>query len=195
MAWPNPFRKRTENTRTCWGYTFQLTEEHWSEDRLRPLKFAYDKLGEECLNVLNELDPPTSLENVPTKEQAEKPQRSKPKRDLYRLLESNVEKHPKLQELWTQVNTIPEWVDWVQVRWSSTATSCSIDSLRYQEVWYTGQPALAKGTPTIGSRITLFALADKTILRSRDLLPIWRSHLNRTCISVPSWWFRIEQSC
>ncbi len=119
MAWSNYFSRRDENTRTLWGYTFQLTADHLSEEESRPLKYSYDKLGEECLNILNDLDPPTKSENVSTKAEAYDPStspRTKPKRDLYKLLESHVQDHPKLQELWTQLNTIPEWVDWDQVR-------------------------------------------------------------------------------
>ena len=120
MAWPNPFRRRDEKTRTCWGYTFQLTEDHLTEEASKPLKFSYDKLGEECLNVLNEIDPPpTKFDNIPPKDEpqdSETPRQLRPKRDLYRLLESHVEHHPKLQELWTQLNTVPVWVDWEQVQ-------------------------------------------------------------------------------
>ena len=127
MAWLNPFRRRDENTRTLWGYTFQLTEDHLSEEESRPLKYSYDKLGEECLNILNELEPPTKSENVSTKTEVQdplKPRRTKPKRDLYNLLESHVQDHPKLQELWTQLNTIPEWVDWDQV-WHLSVLCCT----------------------------------------------------------------------
>lgn len=127
MAWPNPFRKRDNRTRTCWGYTFQLTEEHLTVEASRPLKFSYDKLGEECFNILTKIDPPTKAENVPPKSESQDPQktrRCKPKRDLYKLLESHVEDHPKLQELWTQLNTVPDWVDWDQVQRQITL-SCS----------------------------------------------------------------------
>lgn len=127
MAWSNPFRRRDENTRTLWGYTFQLTEDHLSEEETRPLKYSYDKLGEECLNILNELDAATKSEDVSTKTEVQdplKPRRTKPKRDLYQLLESHVQDHPKLQELWTQLNTIPEWVDWDQV-WHMSDLCCT----------------------------------------------------------------------
>jgi hypothetical protein len=35
-----------------------------------------------------------------------------PERDLYVLLRGNANKDPVLEKLWTQVNTVPEWVNW-----------------------------------------------------------------------------------
>jgi len=136
MAWPNPFRRRTANTRTIWGYTFDLGPDHLTPEQAHPLKYSYDVLGEECLNVLNELFPPQPTKRDTGKDEANEDQtkstevkhspndapeatvpdgKSKPKRDLYELLKDNHEKHPKLQELWDQVNTIPDWVDWDQI--------------------------------------------------------------------------------
>lgn len=135
MAWPNPFRRRTANTRSAWGYTFDLTPDHLTAEEAHPLKYTYDVLGEECLDVLNELfpvvkDDESHNENNPkeatasiveVKDLQKDPEsaiptgKAKPKRDLYKLLEQNHEKHPKLQELWDEVNTIPEWVDWEQI--------------------------------------------------------------------------------
>ena len=37
-------------------------------------------------------------------------------RDLYALLRDNADKDPKLKQLWDEVNTVPEWVDWEQIR-------------------------------------------------------------------------------
>lgn len=131
MAWPNPFYKRTPNTRTCWSYTFELTDEHLTPEQAYPLKYSYDTLAEECLNILNEISPPSQSDTskfpgkstpsqatekkqesaedtVPTKQ-------SKPKRDLFLLLRDNRHSHAKLQELWDQVHTIPPWVDWEQI--------------------------------------------------------------------------------
>lgn len=132
MAWPNPFYRRTANTRTCWGYTFELTPDHLSLEQAHSLKHSYDVLAEDALEVLNELFPPeASLPtpkddpelNVPTG-------KTKPKRDLYILLRDNHHRHPTLTKLWTEVTTIPSWVDWDQIS-------------RGQEVFYRyGGPAL-----------------------------------------------------
>jgi hypothetical protein len=125
MAWPNPFRRRDANTRTCWGYTFQLTPDHLTAEQSRPLKYSYDTLAEECLDVLNEIVPfrpittnssaDGSFQEVPSQEVKEKTPAFKAKRDLYLLLRDNVEKDEKLRQLWDEVNTVPDWVDWDQV--------------------------------------------------------------------------------
>ncbi|KAL2395192.1 hypothetical protein ABEF93_001722 [Exophiala dermatitidis] len=119
MAWPNPFRRRDENTRTYWGYTFQLTPQHLTAEQAHPLKYSYDVLGEECYEILNQLSPPgIAKKEVQNSEQGDndKPApATKPKRDLYLLLQANVDKDPKLQQLWGEVTTIPDWVDWDQI--------------------------------------------------------------------------------
>jgi hypothetical protein len=137
MAWPNPFRRRDENTRTCWGYTFQLTKDHLTAEASQPLKFSYDKLGEECLNILNVIDPPAKPGDLPSKRESqdsEASRRSKPKRDLYKSLEAHAGNHPRLQELWTQSNNVPEWVNWDQVRLPNRNISDQLTTLRYPEV-------------------------------------------------------------
>lgn len=125
MAWPNPFRRADEHTRTCWGHTFQLTSEHLTAEQSQPLKFSYDTLAEECLDVLNEIAPSVS---VPTRSNPDEDNQEvsnqgvegktpavKPKRDLYLLLRENVGNDPKLHQLWDEVNAVPDWVDWDQV--------------------------------------------------------------------------------
>ena len=96
------------------------------------MKYSYDTLGEECLNRLDEISPPTSAalprnqSRFPEKENGE----PAPKRDLYKLLEDHSSTDEKLGELWKEVNTIPDWVDWEQIE-------------RGQEVFYRyGGPAL-----------------------------------------------------
>lgn len=117
MAWPNPFRRRTADTRTCWGYTFDLGPNHLTPEQAHPLKYSYDVLAEEALDVLNELYPLESAKSE-QKQDAELsvPEgKSKPKRDLYLLLRDHHNEHPKLQELWDQVANVPDWVDWDQI--------------------------------------------------------------------------------
>jgi hypothetical protein len=86
-------------------------------EQMNPLKFSYDVLGEECLNRLDKISPavtfelPRSRSRAPVKEGVD----SLPKRDLYALLRDHSSDDEKLGELWTEVNTIPEWVDWEQI--------------------------------------------------------------------------------
>ncbi|KIW73699.1 hypothetical protein PV04_01797 [Phialophora macrospora] len=136
MAWPNPFRRRDENTRTCWGYTFQLTPEHLTPEQAHPLKYSYDVLGDECYEILDQMSkrqaseyegespPPLtttsepnekrSISGAPTPDVASSLPRP-PKRDLYLLLRDNRHTHPKLQRLWDETTTTPAWVSWPQI--------------------------------------------------------------------------------
>ncbi|KAL3421880.1 tat pathway signal sequence [Phlyctema vagabunda] len=112
MAWHNPFRREDENTRHAWGYTFQWTPEHLTAEQMYPLKYSYDVLGEDALNVLDELSPPDS-KTLP-RNQGQAPSDG-PKRDLYALLRDHASEDPTLTTLWEEVNTIPDWVDWEQI--------------------------------------------------------------------------------
>ena len=118
MAWSNPFRRKDENSRDAWGYTFQWTPNHFTAEELHPLKFSYDVLGEECLNRLDEISPPPVPAELP-RNQSRTPGSEKgptvPKRDLYALIRDHASEDPKLIEMWNQVNTTPEWVDWDQI--------------------------------------------------------------------------------
>ncbi|KAI1611671.1 hypothetical protein EDD37DRAFT_425146 [Exophiala viscosa] len=117
MAWPNPFRRRDENTRTCWGYTFQLTPEHLTPEQAHPMKYTYDVLGEECYEILNQISPPVETAKDPLQglDDNGRPIQLKAKRDLYILLRDNKDKHEKLKQLWDEVTTVPDWVDWEQI--------------------------------------------------------------------------------
>jgi len=91
-----------------------------------PLKSSYDVLGEQCFERLNEISP-SPRSGLPrrhnqarrtqdVKEEQDRDHRDhRDHRDLYLLLKDNQESDPKLSELWKQVNTVPEWVDWDQI--------------------------------------------------------------------------------
>ena len=114
------------NSDRYWGHTFELTSDHLTLEEVQPLKHSYDVLGEECLERLNEISPPprsalprnnsqaSQKPNNPAVEEG-KAAEKEPQRDLYALLRDNASKDPKLNELWTEVNTIPPWVDWDQI--------------------------------------------------------------------------------
>ncbi|PLB52069.1 hypothetical protein P170DRAFT_401932 [Aspergillus steynii IBT 23096] len=105
----------TSNPDVCnyWGYSFRWTDLHSSPEQLRPMMFTYDKLADECLERLDEISPPQSTPRSATAQ----PEGSKrPKRDLYSLLKEHAPEDPKLGELWTEINTVPEWVDWNQIK-------------------------------------------------------------------------------
>lgn len=116
--WPNPFRRHDENTRKTWGTIFQWTPDHMTLEQMIPLRYSYDILGEECLNRLDAISPPPQPSPLRHKTETvgnEPVKVDTPKRDLYVLLRDNASEDPKLRELWDEVNTIPEWVDWDQI--------------------------------------------------------------------------------
>ena len=100
-----PMTPRKGNSTEChyWGYSFHWTDLHRSEDELRPMIHTYDALSDECVQRLHK---------IPTDCDPDKPF----KKDLYALLKSHADEDPKLGELWNQVNTVPEWVDWDQIQ-------------------------------------------------------------------------------
>ncbi|PQE04842.1 tat pathway signal sequence protein [Rutstroemia sp. NJR-2017a BBW] len=134
MAWPNPFRRKDENTRHAWGYTFQWTPEHLTKEQMDPLKMSFDELGSRCIERLDKISPPATGElprnqsRVPQNEKAE----PKPKRDLYELLRDSAAEDEDLGKLWEEVNTVPSWVDWEQIE-------------RGQEVFYRYGGAILTG--------------------------------------------------
>lgn len=106
---------RTPNTRTYWDYTFQWTDLHQTSEQLRPQMFTYDKLVDECLERLEELAPAKQAihpESTVPVEGAPK----LPKRDLYTLVRHHAKDDPKIARLWEEINTVPEWVDWDQIK-------------------------------------------------------------------------------
>lgn len=118
------FSKDKRDMRHCWGYTFEWTPEHQTKEQMRPLTYTYDVLGAECLDRLDEISPPGSSNPRPPETpdgpedspQSQEEKSPKPRRDLYLLLEQHHATDPKLNELWTQINTIPPWVDWAQIK-------------------------------------------------------------------------------
>ncbi|KAI7142119.1 hypothetical protein KC352_g29314, partial [Hortaea werneckii] len=133
MALPNPFRRHTSNTRKCWGYTFELTPDHLTEEQCIPLRQSYDVLGEQVLNRLNEISPPPRkdlprgnsqftkpraepAESISKQEQEQERTTNPATRDLYAILQEHKDHDELLQRFWCEVTTVPEWVDWEQIR-------------------------------------------------------------------------------
>ncbi|KAL4923428.1 oxygenase MpaB family protein [Aspergillus undulatus] len=96
---------------THWDISFEWTDRHRTGEKLRPLTFTYDKLADECIARLHELSPPEKY-----RPKAGEPAIKAPKRDLLALVEKHAKDDPKLEELWTEINTVPDWVDWDQIK-------------------------------------------------------------------------------
>ncbi|KAJ5365956.1 hypothetical protein N7517_008842 [Penicillium concentricum] len=101
MALKSPSGNSTE----ChyWDYSFHWTDLHSSADDLKPLIYTCDSLADECVDGLNK---------IPSDDGADK----RPFKDLYGLLRDHAGEDPKLNGLWTEINTVPEWVDWDQIK-------------------------------------------------------------------------------
>ncbi|KAK4242116.1 hypothetical protein C8A03DRAFT_40537 [Achaetomium macrosporum] len=110
--------KRPENGSRvrAWNYEFKWTPDHRTAEELRPLIFSYDELATRCLDRFDDLLAPCPRGKRKTvKEGAGDtcPHSGLP--DLYELLKTRAPEDETLQELWDQVNTIPDWVDWDQI--------------------------------------------------------------------------------
>lgn len=128
------------NIFSAWGFTFEWTDDHLTAETSERLKHSYDVLAEECLDRLNAISPPDKAglprsdsqksTQVTGTESEKNESLPVPPRDLYTLLRDHHQSDPKLAQLWTEVNTIPDWVDWRQIE-------------RGQDVFYRyGGPAL-----------------------------------------------------
>ncbi|KAL3452035.1 hypothetical protein BJX65DRAFT_303749 [Aspergillus insuetus] len=83
-----------------WDYSFEWTDKHRPASELEPWIRTCDTLADEANAIIDALPAPA---NDPSK------------RDRYALLRDNHANDPKLDELWMQINTVPEWVDWEQI--------------------------------------------------------------------------------
>lgn len=134
----SPFRRRDENTRTVWGYTFQLTPSHMTPAQMEPMKQSHDVLGQRVLERLDAIScspsaqnpslphtdgselapPPPTRDNLDTLVERPLLRRSPTsmkKRDLYALLRDHAAHDSTLNALWMEVTTPPPWVDWAQI--------------------------------------------------------------------------------
>ncbi|RAL03061.1 oxygenase MpaB family protein [Aspergillus ibericus CBS 121593] len=95
-----------------WDLKFVWTDLHQTKEQLRPKIFTYDRLADECIERLDVLSPLNTVGNAQNNDVGPKVSQ----RDMYTLLKDRVSNDSKLRELWTQVNTVPEWVDWQQIQ-------------------------------------------------------------------------------
>ena len=122
---------RVDSLRSCWGYTFELTDEHLQPETCAPLKQSYDVVGEQVLRRLNKISPPPRKELPRSNSQfislttesaqgtdadAKTLPPSVPARDLYAILRDHAETDELLRRFWRDVNTVPSWVDWAQIQ-------------------------------------------------------------------------------
>lgn len=97
---------KSGNSTEChyWNYSFHWTDLHSSADDLRPRAYTCDTLTDQCVECLNSIPLMDGVDKRPFK------------KDLYGLLRDHSDDEPKLKELWTEINTVPPWVDWAQIQ-------------------------------------------------------------------------------
>lgn len=130
-----------------YGYKFKFTKEHLTSEELAPLKHKYDEVGSKAADALDALFPPPPPRAgwyAKTKEQDPQPDR-----DTYALIRDNFEKDERLSDLWSEVNSIPEWVDWDQIK-------------RGQDVFYRYAPAAIAGFAFNGLLATTVSIVVQT---------------------------------
>ncbi|KAI1132230.1 hypothetical protein F5Y10DRAFT_231847 [Nemania abortiva] len=119
MAHIHDYGKLIEGTwQEYWGMRFKWTSNHLTPQQLEQSIHSYDTVAAAAIERLDEITPVnTNLppKDVSTEEAAKPDEEKKPRRDLYRLIQEYASKDDKIRELWIEINTIPEWVDWDQI--------------------------------------------------------------------------------
>ncbi|KAJ2970895.1 hypothetical protein NUW58_g9563 [Xylaria curta] len=91
-----------------WGTGFKWTSKHLTPQQLRPFIYSYDTIATEAIERLDEIVPPP--------EGAMKPDDvKKPRGDMYEKIKEYAIKDEKIGRLWSEVCTVPDWVDWGQI--------------------------------------------------------------------------------
>lgn len=102
-----------------WGEKFKWTSGHYTPQQLEPFIHSYDTVAAEAVERLDEIVPPPYGQSPPKDgniEGAINPDgEKKPRRDLYKLVQKYAAQDEKVQRLWNEVNTVPEWVNWEQI--------------------------------------------------------------------------------
>ncbi|KAI5305408.1 hypothetical protein KEM56_004526 [Ascosphaera pollenicola] len=96
--------------RCCWDYSFTWSAHHLTPEQLHPLKFSYDKVADNCL---------ASLQSSPPSSSSSSTSQAKPTQccaiDYYTLLCETHHTDAALTRFWTDVHSVPSWVNWPQI--------------------------------------------------------------------------------
>ncbi|PWY75124.1 transcriptional regulator [Aspergillus heteromorphus CBS 117.55] len=93
---------------SSWGYSFTWTSDHLSKEEIEPLRQQYDTTAATALQRLQAI-------RIALVEESKAKGTSPPPNDLYVLLRDHRGDDDVLTEFWTEVNTVPAWVDWEQL--------------------------------------------------------------------------------
>ncbi|PYH95297.1 hypothetical protein BO71DRAFT_474111 [Aspergillus ellipticus CBS 707.79] len=93
---------------SSWGYSFTWTSDHLSREEIEPLRQQYDISAAMALQRLQAI-------RIALMEESKLKGTSPPPNDLYVLLRDHRGDDDVLNKFWTEVNTVPSWVDWEQL--------------------------------------------------------------------------------
>lgn len=96
-----------------WGYKFRWTDLHQTDEQLKPLRYTYDTVGAEVLDrIVAQQKSKAASNGVPVT------QVGSHKEDLYESLKAAAlsKEDEVLTKFWNEVHTVPEWVDWNQIK-------------------------------------------------------------------------------
>jgi ribosomal protein S28E/S33 len=97
-----------EDLRTVGNYSFRWTKEHIPKEKTDPLRFEHDELGAATINIIQKIHQREREAHKQRGERIEQP-------DMFATLKANWHHDETLKEFWTQVNTVPDWVNWEQL--------------------------------------------------------------------------------
>lgn len=99
----------TCDLRIVGNHSFRWTKDHVPKEETDPLRFQHDELGSATVNKIQDIH---QREQEARKQRGDQPA----KMDMYAILQANHEHDETLSKFWAEVNTIPDWVDWVQLQ-------------------------------------------------------------------------------
>ncbi|RYC59330.1 hypothetical protein CHU98_g6869 [Xylaria longipes] len=122
MAYSSSYEKLAEGTwHERWGVKFKWTSKHTTPQQLESLIHSYDTVATEAVERSDEIILPPDAKSPP-KAEGEK----KTCRDTYELMQEHASKDEKIGKLWSEINTVPEWVDWDQIERGQKLTFLSL---------------------------------------------------------------------
>jgi ketosteroid isomerase-like protein len=101
----------------CYGHKFKWTPLHHTPEQLHRYVYSYDELSTRAMDRLDEMLPPPTEWSAPRKDIQEsyEPKDKKNQRDFFKLIKKHAEDDEEIAKLWSQINTVPDWVDWEQI--------------------------------------------------------------------------------
>lgn len=124
------------NQLNVYGYRFKWGSLHQTPEDLQHLMFSYDNVAADALDNIDVLAPSAPTKSQAISQETNETEDKKRYRDLYKLVQEYAETNESIGRLWTEINTIPDWVDWESIE-------------RGQKVfWRYGGPAITAVSPT-----------------------------------------------